>query len=321
MAIFNVDATGADAVMTAVGVEQAIRDLAIGNLTVEGAFDPTIILSTVETPSVVDRDDADLFVLTSEGNILVVSPSADARDLTAVVGTVGSDVVITHDNLGDYYLGGGDDYFFDDGNGSTLVVGGDGADSITIRGDQGYPLDFRDILDPPGPQVVFNYASGGDGDDFIVDAGAGRTYLSGDEGSDTLFAGLGGDSVLAGSGDDLVVVYSGNADVSGGADDDFIYDLGAGDSTLYGDDGADTIFAGYGSDTVNGGSGDDLIAVFGDSISDTVVGGDGVDTLVVLRATSELASVTDVVGGATTLTFTDFSTLTYAGIESVIFAS
>lgn len=126
----------------------------------------------------------------------------------------------------------------------------------TILGDRSYPdgtvhgTAGDDIMNPGFVDAQGDTIDGDDGDDDIIEAGAG---------DDTVVAGEGDDLVYAGSGDDSV-------------------DGGNGNDTIYGEDGDDILRGRAGDDTLFGGDGDDQLFGGGDSTSDTLYGGDGSDT-------------------------------------------
>ncbi|MBV2264973.1 MAG: DUF4347 domain-containing protein, partial [Thauera sp.] len=116
---------------------------------------------------------------------------------------------------------------------------------------------------------------GGDGDDVIYGSNAGYySYLVGDAGNDTIYAGP----------------NSTDNDINGGVGDDYLVG-GSGRDRIYGDAGSDTLFGGDGNDElvdqaydagknlIYAGKGDDSIRYEGGSGgSATVAGGEGRDT-------------------------------------------
>jgi len=103
-------------------------------------------------------------------------------------------------------------------------------------------------------------------------------------------------------GDDVLVNSSGDTSIFGGDGDDLIYDIGAGNDTLYGGDGSDTLYGGQGDDTFvfrSGESGTDTILAF-DS-------GDKIDLTDYLDGFDPLQDVID-----------DFVTLTSNGEDTTV---
>lgn len=100
-------------------------------------------------------------------------------------------------------------------------------------------IDGSYLGDPEG-DMVDAADSQSDGNDDVIDAGAG---------DDLVYAGAGGDTVQGGSGRDTVFGGDGADSLSGGDDDD----------SLNGGSGNDTLFGNAGSDTVYGEDGDDVI--------------------------------------------------------------
>jgi Ca2+-binding RTX toxin-like protein len=143
--------------------------------------------------------------------------------------------------------------------------------------------------------------SGTGGDDYLV-GGTGNDTVSGGAGDDVVAGGEGDDVVSGGEGDDVVVggdIDQGvSVDVSEDGDvtlsttttvtnedgetvqvtttteaDDSV--IGAGNDTLYGDEGEDILIGGAGDDYLDGGDGDDVLV--GGTGDDTIVGGAGDD--------------------------------------------
>ncbi|MEL7467315.1 MAG: Hint domain-containing protein [Pseudomonadota bacterium] len=124
-----------------------------------------------------------------------------------------------------------------------------------------------------------------DGDDDLIDAGAGNDTVDGGVGNDSIFGGTGNDSAIGGSGNDVILGEDGDDTASGGTGSDLIYggagddslSTGLGEDTLYGGAGDDQLSNSAGNDTLIGGTGNDtLIATLGD---DQLYGGAGNDTL------------------------------------------
>lgn len=116
---------------------------------------------------------------------------------------------------------------------------------------------------------------GGGGDDTVY-GGQGRQLLSGDDGNDVLFAGLGADTLLGGDGRDVIHGGTGPQLLDGGTGADTISG-GAGGQTILGDDGRDLLQAGSGRQTVIGGADADTIR--GGTGAQLLMGGDGGDTI------------------------------------------
>jgi hypothetical protein len=122
---------------------------------------------------------------------------------------------------------------------SLRIVCGLGGDTLTI-GDQ-----YRTIDLPAAVEC-------GGGSDNVTTSVAADT-LWGDDGNDTLFAGLGDDELHGGAGLDLLRGFDGN-------------------DTLYGDTNADELRGGAGDDLMVGGRGDDLLR---DGTGDDAMYGNG----------------------------------------------
>jgi len=128
------------------------------------------------------------------------------------------------------------------GEGNDVVSGGDGDD--TLFGQAG-----SDLL------------HGGDGDDWVQDtlnaASSDQNTLYGNDGEDTVLAGIGEDSLYGGNGDDHVQAGSGSDFLGGGAGSDALLGQG-GNDTLNGGQGTDYLFGHSGNDTYQFSSGDGL---------------------------------------------------------------
>ncbi len=122
----------------------------------------------------------------------------------------------------------------------------------------------------------------GVGDDTVF-GGTGNDILSGDEGDDTVYGGTGNDMIDGGSGDDILFGEDGDDKLEGSGGDDELYggdgddDLwaGANDDIVEGGDGNDSIDGGGGDDLIDGGDGNDTIN--GGNNDDSIIGGDGND--------------------------------------------
>ena len=169
-------------------------------------------------------------------------------------------------------------------NGSIIVEGGDGNDTVTGSADFGESLqgnDGNDVIDGlDGNDII----DGGDGNDSLL-GNDGDDTLIGDDGDDTIDGGLGNDSIdgndgadviTGGAGMDTVEAGNGNDNIDGGDDNDTINGM-SGNDTILGGLGDDSVFAGSGNDSVDGQDGDDTLD--GQGGNDTLIGSDGADSL------------------------------------------
>jgi len=140
-------------------------------------------------------------------------------------------------------LGDGDDEFFTDAPGVSVVHGGDGMDHL-MGDDRGQVL------------------TGGRGADHIEAHGGADTvhadHLMGDDRGQVLTGGRGADHIEAHGGADTVHAGFGDDHVTGGSGDDFLSG-GFGDDTVHGDSGNDTLLGGPGKDVLSGGPDTDTI--------------------------------------------------------------
>ena len=118
-------------------------------------------------------------------------------------------------------------------------------------------------------------AQAGDGNDYMY--ANGLSYLYGNDGNDTLIAGLTGETYLVGgNGNDSLAGNSYRNYLLGGAGQDYMA-AGAGDDYMDGGDGNDRMYGSSGRDRMYGGYGDD--DMFGDSGDDAMFGGEGRDLI------------------------------------------
>lgn len=108
----------------------------------------------------------------------------------------------------------------------------------------------------------------GDGENNVLEGGAGSDRLFGLEGDDAIDGGKGADLLEGGGGHDMLF---------GGRGKDFL-DGGEGNDTLFGERGRDVLEGGAGSDTLDGGKGRDILN--GGDGSDILTGGAGRDVFV-----------------------------------------
>ena len=236
-------------------------------------------------------------------------------------------LVFTVPTSGDHYLlidpfttGAGGTYRIDVTvqSPAQTLTGGAGADTLTgwLGNDTitGY--------DPAvGPDAVGNLLNGFGGDDSLR-GGDGADTLLGGEGQDRLRGGGGNDSLDGGAGNDTLLGEGGNDQLLGGPGSDRLTGHGGDDTLVAGTTGADTLLGGAGNDSLDGrgaspsevsllnggagndtiqaeardrifgGTGDDLITVFGNAsqtlgfLEAVVAAGDGNDRLVLVPAST-----------------------------------
>ncbi len=174
---------------------------------------------------------------------------------------------------------------------SILMVGGDGADTLTGGSaiDRLYGGIGNDIL------------SGGDGNDVLIGQAGNDTYVGGD-GDDVFVISNSGDVVAdGGAGFDKAVVntaagvslavggwlnveqingFTGNDAINAtGMATSILMVGGGGADTLTGGSAIDRLYGGIGNDILSGGDGNDVL--IGQAGNDTYVGGDGDDVFVI----------------------------------------
>ena len=161
-----------------------------------------------------------------------------------------------------------------------------------------------DVMNPGFVDLQGDTIDGADGDDDIIEAGAGSDTVNAGAGDDTVFGGDGNDLLRGEIGDDIIYGGDGSDTADGGDGNDTIdtsgpvdiaNDIGVPDrgypgifdpdvdpnndmDTVFGGGGNDTITTGDDNDSIDGGAGDDTIyAGFDD---DSITGGDGNDLIV-----------------------------------------
>ncbi|WP_424630065.1 Ig-like domain-containing protein [Bradyrhizobium sp. SYSU BS000235] len=211
----------------------------------------------------------------SLGEIKAADASAVAIDMGA-----GDDTVNLYTGTtvqGTIELGTGNDILNSTANGSYVVDGGDGNDSIAMSSS------------PGGGDDVLN---GGAGNDSL-DGGIGNDTLSGGEGDDTLLGSAGNDTLIGGNGSDLYYYWS------GGGDDTIIE--GAGNA---GDFDTLSLRDFNINDVTLARSGDDLVVTMQDGskvvVSDQFAGG-GVENIVFKDGAIDRNGVIDATNHAPTV--------------------
>ncbi|MEJ1410256.1 MAG: calcium-binding protein, partial [Candidatus Sedimenticola sp. (ex Thyasira tokunagai)] len=116
---------------------------------------------------------------------------------------------------------------------------------------------------------------GRDGNDSM-DAGEGNNRLWGHDGDDTMSAGAGKDYMDGGSGDDALSSGAGDDNLQGRDGNDTL-DGGAGNDGMFGHNDDDVMHGGAGNDYMDGGAGDDIL--IDGAGSDTVIARNGDDKL------------------------------------------
>jgi Ca2+-binding RTX toxin-like protein len=154
-----------------------------------------------------------------------------------LMGGVGNDILITGDGADQLYGGDGDDYVYADAN-DTVLSGGDGYDTLVLKGNTNFILNLADI----GFEEVYS----GDGDDSLT-----GTILE-----DVIFGGGGNDTI------------------HGGAASDWLEGEGSNDS-IFGEDGDDRLIGGRGDDYLTGGTGNDTYSYSRGDGNDTIIGNPG----------------------------------------------
>ena len=276
--------------LAAIGIPQTL------NYIVEGTSgDDLIDMAYVGDPQgdMVDAND------NLAGDNVDVIEAGEGND--TVYAGLGSDTVIGENGDDSIFGEAGDDTLYGDGGADTIeggigndfIVGGSGADSL-------YGQDGADRFnDGTGDDYV---EGGADADTFFTQDGYGvDTIVGGETGTDndTLTSYKTGDSVLdltAGgtAADPESGTLTAGVDVVNFTEIEQV-NLGSGNDTVIGSDGADTFRTGDGADVVDAGTGDDFYGLgVADGAVDTVVfaDGDGNDTVGSFEAPTDLGGGT-----------------------------
>jgi Ca2+-binding RTX toxin-like protein len=213
-------------------------------------------------------------------------------------GDLGNDTVNGGANSDNVYGNEGNDVL-SGGQGVDWLFGGEGTDNISgdddgdyIWGDDQVQLYNVDAAGEMDPGLGFGDSIfGGNGNDVIY-GGYGGDLIEGGEGDDYIEGGPGQDFIIGGGGiDTLGYSYTdfdwtirldlGQARIGGLVFETFYLmenaDMGSGNDTVIGSDGANEVWGFLGDDTINGNGGEDIL--HGSFGRDTLNGGDGNDTL------------------------------------------
>jgi Ca2+-binding RTX toxin-like protein len=161
--------------------------------------------------------------------------------------------------------------------GSLVIRGAGGRDSIVVA--PGVPFDLT-LIGGDGQDTLVGGAGDerilGLGDRDIIEAGDGRDHISGGAGADIIDGGGGADTISGGLHADVIHGWAGADVIAGGEGGDYL-DGGAGGDTIDGDGGQDLIAGRDGQDTLRGGAdGDELYAGYG---RDGIDAGTGLDVV------------------------------------------
>ena len=201
----------------------------------------------------------DTFLFDPNGSGVETIDGGDGLNTALVVGTNGADSITIGAVGGVLTVASGGSTLYINGNLQDVIVDGlAGNDTITVT----------DISSVGFTQLIVR---GGDGNDTLTAAGAnignvrlllsgdaGNDTLTGSNGNDTLDGGAGNDAANGGAGNDTVRGGIGNDQLGGGAGNDFI-DGGDGNDFATGEAGNDSILGGNGNDSLKGADGNDTL--------------------------------------------------------------
>ena len=195
--------------------------------------------------------------------------------------------------------GGADIFFFGDGHGNdTITDFEDGTDLIDLSALDGVTSFGALTITADGNDTVIDTGAGTiklvgvapsdlDADSFVFSkmGGSGNDTITGDDTSEWLQGHGGDDSISGGGGNDILYGSAGHDILDGGTGNDWLFGEegndsfygGAGDDWLFGGGDNDILDGGAGEDWIVGGAGDDTID--GGAGEDWIAGGDGDDRL------------------------------------------
>jgi Ca2+-binding RTX toxin-like protein len=191
-------------------------------------------------------------------NVLVVTGDSNANSIIITQDALlsGDEVDIDISSPPD----GNIDYSFGIGTFTSIkVLGGDGADTITI----GNSINGLGELPVVRPALIY-----GEGDNDTIDA---------TDNADTVYGGYGNDNLDGYEGNDLVYGGRGLGDGDDPSGNDTLLGNGGGD-TLRGEGGNDSLRGDEGADFMYGGNGDDTLNAFEGATTDVLDGGYGNDS-------------------------------------------
>ena len=224
-------------------------------------------------------------------------------------GGEGDDNLVGDSGIDTIYGGGGQDFIFGDSTltpvalqAGDIIDAGDGDDQVngnggddTLLGGRGsdhvWGEDGDDYIDLGlDHEDMFNLASGGEGNDFIVGSSGGYSIIQGEAGDDEI---SGQGDIFGGDGDDILITdgivkeggWPRQSLLMGDDGDDWLSAPNGG-ASMYGGTGVDTLIGGTGTTFLSAGTGNDIIEGgagkdigFGEDDDDLLVGGEGGDQL------------------------------------------
>ena len=169
--------------------------------------------------------------------------------------------------------GGGDDTYYVDHAGDTVIELADGGtDHVYATVSYQLPdhVEFLTLLGSGAFSATGNALNNtliGNGGANTIDGAAGNDTIRGGEGADAIRGGDGNDSLFGEDGNDVIHGGAGNDTLNGGAGTDQLFGGagndglfgGGGNDSLYGEAGNDIIYGDGGNDVIFGGAGDDLM--------------------------------------------------------------
>jgi Ca2+-binding RTX toxin-like protein len=300
-------------------------------------------VNTAHEAVVFGSGDNDESVLSSVGNLTFFATGGSG---TVAAGGGDNRIVIPASDKGDWSIntGNGDDTVLALGGGSDTINAGGGHNAIQL-GDGKYVIQSTgdDSVDAGNGQETI--AAFGNSHDVIFGHGSQLLYVGTDGGSATVYGGSGSDTFFGGKGPDLVYGGSGGnnylfagtgqATLFGGGTGDQLFaagnkaqalHAGGGNETLFGGfaSGQDTFYASTGSYDMTAGQGKDTF-VFTSTLgggTSTITGfASGQDKIDLAGygndEVNKALKSQQVVGNSDTITLSDHTTITFAGVNSL----
>ncbi len=257
--------SGADTITTGNGSSIILGDS--GSVTYQSPG----VLGTVQTTNT-GVGAADVITAGTGSNTIFGGAGND--NITAGLGGTGSNIIIGHDGLIQYFTTGtasliettdpqlAQNEQIRAGNGNNIIFGGSGADTIATG--NGGSIIFGDngqvTYQSPGVLGTVQTTNAGVGANDTITAGTGSNYIFGGTGSDNITAGLGGtgNNTIFGEDGSIQFFPAGSPSLAQSIDVQL-----ASNNIINAGDGNNIIFGGSGSDTITAGNGSNII--FGDN--------------------------------------------------------
>lgn len=305
----NITTSGTDALVFG-GTGSLIASVGGSGTTLLGGSGSTTATIAGSASGAVAFGGAGSFSIDDQGSLSTIAAFGASSAVVTVAGS--NDLVFGGSGLVSVTAGS-------NGTGDTIVAGG-GALAVTSGGSSGLVV--------IASSSVLNFVGGGGG--AMIVGGSGTASVTGGAGGVTLFGAAGGDVTYGGSVGGLAYLAgSGNEtlDASGSTTNDLMFGGSdpSGQDTILAGSGSDTMVAGIGNDMLAGSSGGGDLFIFasvtGAAPHDVVANFMASDAILLVgyAAGVTAAALASATSGpsSTTLTLSDSTTITFAGVTNV----